>query len=211
MPKREGYSLPGAPAPDTQAESEGVEPSGVTLARFSRPLADRPAPPSKAVPPGFEPRPRGSEPLVLPLHQGTLARLVGYAPTSTGFGDRRVATTQAHGSTGTRTRSFQLMRLACYRYTIEQSPTPGSNRRAQFGRLVCFHYISGAPAAPDSLSGLKGMPSPHSSLAEVKCDAALVSPFWPPQPGPDGRNRTSITCSQGRRYTVSLHPDSGSA
>jgi hypothetical protein len=31
-----------------QAESEGVEPSGVTLARFSRPLADQPAPPSKS-------------------------------------------------------------------------------------------------------------------------------------------------------------------
>lgn len=127
-----------------QAEGEGVEPSGVTLARFSRPLADQPAPPSKAVPPGFEPRPEGSEPSVLPLHQGTLAHLVGVEPTSHGFGDQRAAAAQAHGSIRIRTGSVQLMRLACYRYTIEQSPTPGSNRRDQFGRLTCYHYISEA-------------------------------------------------------------------
>lgn len=28
-----------------------------------------------------------------------------------------------------------------------QSPTPGSNRRALFGRQVCYHYISGASPA----------------------------------------------------------------
>lgn len=144
MPKRELYRLPVTPVTDTQerkkvesnhrllhrpplagevaptghifqAESEGVEPSGVTLARFSRPFADQPAPPSKlrasvvsvpttyavtsvrllalAAPPGFEPRPVGSEPTVLPLHQGALAKVEGFEPSPYGFGDRRAQPT----------------------------------------------------------------------------------------------------------------------
>src|SRR5690348_10991128 len=85
------------------------------------------------------------------------------------------------GTGGSRTLSFWLMRPACYRYTTVQSLTSGSNRRDQFGRLACCHYISEARGQFSELSSSR----------------------------PDGRNRTSITCSQGRRYTISLHPDVG--
>ncbi len=92
-----GFSKPLEAQPQAiQAESKGIEPSALRLARFSRPLADHSALPSKAVPPGFEPRPSGSGPLMLPLHQGTLAPLVGVEPTHFGFGDQVDAATQRY-------------------------------------------------------------------------------------------------------------------
>src|SRR5689334_23716078 len=48
---------------------------------------------SVAAPPGFEPRPEGSEPSVLPLHQGALAKVEGFEPSPYGFGDRRAQPT----------------------------------------------------------------------------------------------------------------------
>lgn len=36
-------------------------------------------------------------------------------------------------------------------------------------------------------------------------------PLWPLRCRPDGRNRTYVTCSQGRRYATSLHPVNVSA
>lgn len=78
----------GAHAPHLPEESRGIEPLGVTLARFSRPLADHSALPSIATHPGFEPGPGSSEPPVLPLHQRVLAKDEGFEPSRYGFGDR---------------------------------------------------------------------------------------------------------------------------
>lgn len=174
-----------------QAESEGVEPSGVNLARFSRPLADQPAPPSKSNTHVL----RCCSPWIRTKTRRFRAFCAAVTPRSIGKGRgirtlavrfwRPTGTTYAdqYGSDGTRTRIVQLMRLVCYRYTTKQSPVRESNSRPLFGRQVCYLYTNRA-------EGLhRQQPKPTD------------------QPSPDSRNRTYVTCSQGRRYATSLYPD----
>jgi hypothetical protein len=70
------------------------------------------------------------------------------------------------------------MRLTWDFSTNRQSPTSGSNRGAQFGRLVCYHYISGAsheqvctdtePPALVSLEGIEpSLPVPKTGVMPV--------------------------------------------
>ena len=92
-----------------QAESKGIEPSALRLAQFSRLLGDRSPLPSKATCPRFELGPRGSEPLVLPLHQQVLSTPPRNRTLSKRFGISCATSTPAtYGSTGIRTQVFRL-------------------------------------------------------------------------------------------------------